>query len=267
MPHAIWRGSISFGLVTIPVTLFPAENTSARLSFNLLDQRDLSPVRQKRVNASTGEEVAWEDVVKGYELEPGRWVVLTDDDFRAADVEATQTIDVLAAVCADTIDPTYFDKPYYLEPSKSGRKAYALLRETLRRAERVALCRIVIRTREHLAALVPHGEALVLEIIRFPYEIRGTEGLELPGQDLEAAGITSAELDMAAQLVQTIAKEFDPDDYHDSYHEKLLALIEKKAAGGEIAAPPEAVEGERGEVVDIMAMLKASLEEAKRDRA
>lgn len=263
MPHAIWRGSISFGLVTIPVSLFPAEETTARIAFHMLDRRDLSPVKQKRVNASTGEEVPWEEVVKGYEFEPGRWVVLTDDDFRAADVEATQTIDVLAAVCSEEIDPTYFDKPYYLEPAKAGRKAYALLRETLARAKRVALCRVVIRTRERLAVLVPHGDALVLEIIRFPYELRGLGDLNLPGTDLEAAGITAAELDMAAQLIETIAKRFDPADYTDSYHTKLLALIEKKAAGGEIAVPPSPPPAPEGEVVDIMAMLKRSLEDAR----
>lgn len=263
MPHAIWNGSISFGLVTIPVTILPAEETGARISFHQLDKHDLAPVKQKRVNAATGEEVAWEDIVKGYELEGGRWVVVTDDDFRAANVEATQTIDILGAVCADEIDPVYFSKPYFLQPAKAGRKAYALLRETLDAAGRVALCKVVIRTREHLAALMPQGEMLLLEILRYPDELRSADGLDLPGKDLDAEGITESELAMATQLIETIERTFEPAQYHDTYREDLLALIERKAAGGEIAAPPEPSEQTEGEVVDIMTLLKKSLETAQ----
>ena len=266
MPHAIWNGSISFGLVTIPVTIFPAEDSSAHLSFHMLDKHDLAPVKQKRVNSNTGEEIAWNDVVKGYELDDGQWVVVTDDDFRAANVEATQTIDVLAAVCADQIDPVYFDKPYYLQPSKAGRKAYALLRESLARAERVALCTVVIRTREHLAALVPQGEMLLLELLRYPHELRGVGEIDVPGEDLAAEGVTDAELEMAQQLIETIQAEFEPSEYRDTYRDDLLALIEKKAAGGEVAVPPEpaAPTDDEGEVVDIVALLKKSLEDAQR---
>ncbi len=267
MPHAIWRGSISFGLVTIPVSLFSAENSEARLAFHLLDGRNMAPVRNRRVNANTGAEVPWEEIVKGYQVEEGRWIVVTEDDFLAANVEATQTIDVLAAVCAEEIDPKFFGKPYYLEPSKAGRKAYALLREALREAGRVAVCRIVIRTREHLAALVPDGDALVLEVLRFPYELRSAEGLELPPADLEASGVTDAELTMAKQLVASIEKPFVAEEYPDTYHDDLLALIERKAAGGEIAEPPEIAEEPEGEVVDIMEMLKRSLAEAQRKQA
>jgi len=264
MPRSIWKGSISFGLVTVPVNLYPAEDSSAQLSFNMLDGRDMSPIKQKRVNANTGEEVPWEEIVKGYELDSGQWVVLTDDDFRAANVEATQTIDVLAAVCADDIDPRYYDKPYYLEPTKAGRKAYALLRETLAKAERVALCNIVIRTRQHLCALVPDGEMLMVEIVRYPYELRSAEGLDLPSADLAKVGVTEAELSMAQQLLSTIERDFDPSEYRDTYRDDLLALIEKKAAGGEVTVPPEPAEEEQGaEVVDIMEMLKRSLDEAK----
>jgi DNA end-binding protein Ku len=266
MPHAIWNGSISFGLVTIPVTIFPAEDSSAHLSFHMLDKHDLAPVKQRRINSNTGEEIAWNDVVKGYELESGEWVVVTEDDFRAANVEATQTIDVLAAVCADEIDAVYLDKPYYLQPSKAGRKAYALLRESLARAERVALCNVVIRTREHLAALVPQGEMLLLELLRYPHELRDASGLDLPSEDLAAEGVTDAELDMAEQLINTIEAEFAPEEYRDTYRDDLLALIEKKAAGGEIAVPPEQpVESAGdGEVVDIMSLLKKSLEDARK---
>ncbi len=267
MPHAIWKGTISFGLVTIPVTLYPAEERRD-LSFRMLDGRDLTPVKQRRVNERTGEEVPWEVVVKGHELESGRFVVVGEEDFRAADVEATQTIDVISAVCAEEIDPAYFDKPYHLEPTRAGRKAYALLRETLRRTGRVALVKVVIRTRQHLAALVPNGPLLMLEILRYPHELRSVDALDLPAEDVAEAGVTEGELDMAAQLVETISRPFDPhaEEYRDTYRDALLALIERKAAGGEIAeAVPvaEAAEAAEGEVVDITALLQASLEAAR----
>lgn len=266
MPHALWNGSISFGLVTIPVTLFPAEDSGARIGFNLLDGRDLSPIKQRRVNERTGEEVPWDEVVKGHKLDDGRWVVLGDDDFRAANVEATQTIDILAAVCADEIAPEYFSTPYYLQPTKAGRKAYALLRETLRRTGRVALAKIVIRTRQHLAALVPEGDMLLLEVLRYPHELRPAAALDIPGPDLESIGVTDAELSIAGELVGAIEAKFDPSDarYRDTYHDDLLALIERKAEGAVVAPPPVEAPAEGGEVVDIVALLKASLDEAKR---
>lgn len=268
MPHAIWKGSISFGLVTVPVSLFAAEEPH-ELAFHLLDDRDMSQVHNRRVSGSTGEEVPWEHVAKGFEVEEGRWVLVTDDDIRAANVEATQTIDVLAAVCASDIDPTYFDKPYYLVPERPGRKAYALLRETLAQAKRVALSKIVIRTRQHLAAIVPEGDALVLELLRYPYELRGTAELDLPGADLADAGVTDAELALARQLVDTIAKPFDPraDEYRDTYRDDLLALIRRKAEGGEVTAVAEVARPEGAKVVDIVALLKRSLDEAKKARA
>lgn len=268
MPHAIWKGSISFGLVTIPVTLFPAEDTKERLAFHMLDGSDLSPIRQKRVSEATGEEVPWDRIVKGYDLGGGRWVVMSDEDFRAADVEATQTIDILSAVCADEIEPEYFSKPYFLEPSKPGRKAYALLRETLARSKRVALAKIVIRSRQHLAAIIPEGDLLLLEVLRYPHELRDASTLDLPGGDLSASGVTEAELKMAGELVAAIETSFDPGDerYRDTYHDAILALIEKKAAGAQIVAPavPAEDSGESAEVVDIVALLKRSLDDAKR---
>lgn len=268
MPHAIWKGSISFGLVTVPVTLYPAEDRGKQLSFHMLDGRDLAPIKQRRVNERTGEEVPWDAIVKGHELDDGRWVVLAEEDFAAANVEATQTIDIISAVCADEIDVTYFDKPYYLEPTKQGRKAYALLREALRRAGRVALARVVIRTRQHLAAIVPHGEALVLEILRYPYELRDAGALELPPADLAAASVTDAELEMAEQLLRAIERPFEPasDDYRDTYREDLLALIERKAEGELPEAVTTSPDEQAGEVIDIVELLKRSLEEAKQAR-
>lgn len=268
MPHAIWRGAISFGLVTIPVTLYPAEERRD-LAFRMLDGRDATPVRQRRVNERTGEEVPWEDIVKGYEVEEGRFVIVTEEDLRAADVEATQTIDVISAVCAEEIDPAFFDKPYYLEPTRAGRKAYALLREALKRVERVALAKVVIRTRQHLAALVPNGPMLMLEILRYPHELRAADSLELPTEDITEAGVTEDELAMATQLLQTISRPFDPaaEEYRDTYRDALLALIERKAEGGEVAEPAEpaagAASGAGAEVVDIASLLRASLEAAR----
>ena len=260
MPRSIWRGSISFGLVTIPVSIYAAEK-SKELSFHLLDKRDMAPIHNQRVNSSTGEEVEWDDIVKGYEVEEGRWVTLTEEDFRAANVEATQTIDILGAVCREAIPVEYYDKPYYLEPSKAGRKAYALLRDVLKRAERVAVAKVVIRTRQHLALIVPEGNALLLELVRYPYELRGTEDIDLPGDDLKSLGVTDAELSMARQLISTMEADWHPDDavYADTYREDLLALIKRKAGGETVEAPPPP-EHEGAEVVDIMDLLKKSLE-------
>ncbi len=271
MPRPIWKGTISFGLVTIPVALLPAVQPR-ELSFHLLDGRDLSPVHNKRVSERTGDEVAWEHIVKGFEIEKGRFVVVTDDDLRAANVEATQTIDVLAAVCADDIHPEFFDAPYYLQPEKAGRKAYMLLREALASAKRVALAKIVIRTRQHLAALVPDGDLLLLDLLRYPYELRDVAELDVPGHDaaaIKAAGVTKAELELAEQLVATISKPFEPaaPEYRDTYRDDLMALIDRKAAGTAPAPPAPAPAAESAKVVDIVELLKKSLDDAKRARA
>lgn len=264
MVRSIWKGDISFGLVTVPVALFPAEERN-ELAFHLLDGRDMAPIKQERVNATTGEEVPWEEVVKGYEYEPDRYVVVTDDDFRAADVEATRTVDVLAMVRAEEISALFYDQPYYLAPaSKAARKPYAILRDTLAKSGYVGVASIVIRTRQHLAALMPLGDALVLDILRFSYEIRPAEDLELPGRDTAELGITQAEMDLASQLVSAMASPWEPSAYRDTYREALLDLIKRKVETGEVSAPPPA--GERpasGEVVDIMSLLKRSLDERR----
>jgi DNA end-binding protein Ku len=263
MARAIWKGTISFGLVTIPVGLFSAVSAT-ELSFHLLDSRDFSAIHNKRVNENTGEEVPWEAVVKGYQLPDGHWVTITDDDFAAANVKATRTIDVLGAVCEEDITVPYFESPYFLAPEPQGAKAYALLREALRAKHRVAVAQIVIRSRQRLCALVPQGDALVLEVVRYPYELRQTDSLELPGNDLKALGVTKAETDLAAQLVATIETDWDPERYRDTYHDDLLALIERKAKGETIEVP-EAPEP-TGEVVDIMDLLKKSVEEARKTK-
>ena len=265
MARAIWKGTISFGLVTIPVGLFSAV-AQRELSFHLLDSRDLSPVRNKRVNEATGEEVPWEAIVKGYELESGRWVTLSDEDFSAANVKATRTIDVLGAVCAEDVAPEFFDTPYLLAPEPQGFKAYALLREALKSAGRVAVAQIVIRSRQRLCALIPEGDALTLEVLRYPYELRDSQGLELPGDDLKALGVTTAELNLASQLVTTIEANWDPSSYKDTYHDDLLALIVRKANGETITVAEEPAEPV-GQVVDIMELLKKSVEDARATRS
>jgi DNA end-binding protein Ku len=264
MPHAIWKGAISFGLVTIPVGLYAAVARN-ELSFHLYDSRDLSPVHNRRVNQTTGDEVPWESIVKGYELPDGRLVTLAEEDFSAANVRATRTIDVLGAVCMDQIDVAYFDSPYFLAPDETGRKAYALLRETLRAAGRAAVGQIVIRSRQHIVAIVPEGDALLLEVLRYPHELRSSDGLELPGEDLDALGVTEAEVTLAKQLVATIETDWDPSSFRDTYHDDLLALIERKAEGEAVAPAPEP-EAAAAQVVDIVELLKRSVAEARAAR-
>ncbi len=265
MPRSIWKGDISFGLVTIPVSLHPAEERR-ELAFHLLDGRDMAPIRQERVNSVTGEAVPWEEIVKGYEYEPGSYVIVTDDDFRAANVEATQTIDVLAMVRAEEVSPLYFDHPYFLAPaSKAARKPYALLRDTLARTGFVGVTSIVIRTRQHIAALIPVGDALVLDMLRFAHELRPADDLDLPGYDAAELGVTETELALAGQLVEAMVGTWTPEAYTDTYREDLLALIKRKVETGEVSAPPVTTSAEpaRGEVVDIMSLLKRSIDERR----
>lgn len=266
MPRPIWKGHISFGLVQIPVALYSAVERD-ELSFTMLDGRTMARVGYERVNKDTGEPVPWEDVVKGYEVERGEYVVLGEEDFKAANVEATQSVDIVKFVEGASIDPMYYDRPYYLEPSKKGQKAYALLREVLRQSGRVGLARVVIRKRQHLAALLVRDDALVLELLRYPYELRDMNELELPARDPKKAGASKAELEMAKQLVSSMAGDFDPEEYADEYRADLLALIERKVERGEVNAitPAEAYEEEKpaARAADLMSLLKQSVQEQK----
>lgn len=263
MSRAIWSGDISFGLVTIPVEIHPAEEPRG-LAFHLLDKRTMSPVRQERVNAESGKPVAWEDIVKGYELEPGTWVVVTDEDLAAANVKATRTIDIIGMIHPAEVPIRYLSRPYYLTPASSAaRKAYAILRETLVASSYAGLAYVVIRTRQHAALVLPEGEALVLEIIRYPYELRGTDDLDLPSADVKSLGVTAKELQLADQLVKALAVPFDPSALKDTYHDDLLALIERKAKTGKIEKVPEVPAPEPGAVIDIMDLLKRSVAKQK----
>ena len=258
MARSLWKGSISFGLVQIPVAMFSAENTD-ELHFHMLDKRDMEPIRYLRVNAKTKKEVPWNQIVKGYEHTKGEYVVVTDEDFKRANVAATQTIDILAFVDEHAISPLYFERPYYLAPDKRGDKPYALLRETMRKTGKIGVATVVIRTRQHPAALLVVDDCLVLEILRFGHELRDARELELPPRPSEKV-VGKRELAMAEQLVRGMSGEFTPAEIKDDYRDDLVKFIEKKAKHGDVEAvnvPPKS--GEGGKVLDIMELLRRSL--------
>jgi DNA end-binding protein Ku len=268
MARAIWTGSVGFGLVQIPVALHTAEDRD-ELDMTLLDKRNFSPVGYERINKRTGKEVAWDQIVKGYEHTEGKYVVLTDADFREANVEATRQIDIVDFVSFAEIDPRYIDRPYYMAPLKAGKKSYALLREALRKTGRAGIGKVVIRTRQHLASVVPHENALLLVLLRFATELRDAKGLELPSQNLKTLGITPKELAMAEKLIDGMAGEFEPEKYQDDYRRDLLRLIQRKVKAGELNQLPEApVRKSRPapapKVVDLAELLAQSVAGAKR---
>jgi DNA end-binding protein Ku len=256
--RAIWKGSISFGLVNIPIGLYPASRRE-ELSFRQLRKSDLSPINYKRVAEVDQKEVPWEDIVKGFEYEKGQFVVVTDEDFKRANVEATQTVDISDFVNLDDIDPMFFDKPYYLEPQKGGKKAYALLRDTLKETGKVGIAKVVIKTKQHLAAVKPKGNALVLELMHFAEELLESNELDLPKGD-EAVG--KKELDMAKALVESMTSKWEPDKYKDQYTEQLKKVIEEKVeAGGKELPAPKGKAKAPTNVVDLVPILKKSIEE------
>jgi DNA end-binding protein Ku len=258
----IWKGTINFGLVNIPVGLYSAEANSS-IDFDLLDKRDFSRVRYQRVNEKTGKEVPWDEIVKGYEYKKGEYVALTDDDFVKANIEATQSIDILDFVAAVDISPIYFDKPYYLVPLKNGQRAYALLREVMKRTGKVGIARVVIRSRQHLAALLADGAVLILNLLRFSHELRDPSALDVPAA--ESALGSNQELKMAEQLVETMAGKWNPKKYRDEYHQDLLQLINKKIKSGQTKAiePAETTPRpkQQGKIIDIMHLLRQSVEQ------
>jgi DNA end-binding protein Ku len=260
MARSIWKGSITFGLVNIPVGLYTAEERE-ELSLHLLDKRNMARVRYKRVNEETGKEVPWEETVRGYELGDGRYVVLSDEDLKRASPEKTQTIDILDFVDLDEISPVYFDKPYFLGPDKKGAKSYALLRETLKRTRKVGIATVVIRTKQYLAAVIPQDDVLLLEILRYPHELRKAEDLDLPSGK---AGVTDRELDMAERLVEGMVDTWEPSRFKDTYFRDLKKMIDQRVEAGQLeSAPPPADEEKkpaRSNVVDLMALLKQSVE-------
>jgi DNA end-binding protein Ku len=268
MARAIWKGSISFGLVNIPVGLYSAE-TRDDISFKLLDRKTNSPIHYKRVSEESGKEVPWDETARGYEVEKGKYVVLSDQDLKRAAPEATQTIDIQGFVDLEDISTLYFDKPYYLAPDSKGTKAYALLRETLRRTGKVGIAKVVIRTRQYLAAVVARGESdvLTLELMRYAHELRDPEELDVPRGK---SGVSEKELQMAMRLVEGMEEAWDPDQYKDNYRSDLMKLIEERAESGELegsTAPVPKPEATGAKVVDLMALLKRSLDEGPRKPA
>jgi DNA end-binding protein Ku len=268
MPRAIWNGLVGFGLVQIPMGLYSAESPN-ELDLTLLDKRDFSPVGYERVNKKTGKEVKWDDIVKGYEHKKGKYVVLTDQDFQEANVEATRQMDILAFVDFDQIDLRFFDRPYYLAPQKAGKKAYALLRETLRKTGKAGVGKVVIRTRQHLAAIVPHDKVLVLMVLRFPEEIRDESELDLPDGNLKKLGVTPKEIAMAEKLVDGMSERFVPEHYEDDYRRDLMKLIQRKVKAGEVNSLPEPGAKKRrvetgAKIIDLAALLAESVGNGKR---
>ena len=268
MARAFWKGSISFGLVEIPVTLRPALQ-SDDLSFTLLHRRDFAPVGYKRYDKSTGREVSWDDIVRGYEYEPDEYVVLSDEELKRANPRATQTVEIVEFVDGVEIDPIFFDVPYYVEPQKRGSKSYALLREALRKSGKVGIAKVVLRTRQHVAALIVRDDALVLNLLRYPHEIRSADGLEVPAR---SAGVTPREVHMAQQLIDGMSGAWKPDEFHDEYRDDVMALIRKKIKSNQTHTITEPEKGEKAprpakEVVDLMPLLKQSLERHRSDGA
>jgi DNA end-binding protein Ku len=255
--RAIWKGAISFGLVNIPIELHTAVRDT-RPHFRMLHAKDKSPVRFERVCIRDGHPVAWEDLVKGFEYAKGRFVVLSKEDFRAAAVEKTRTIDIIDFVRSEDIDDRFFETPYYLTPSTGGDRAYALLREAIRESGRVGVAKFILRDTQHLAAVEVIDDALVLSIMRFADELVDQSQLKFPA----SKDIRKAELDMAKSLVNSLASEWDPSKYTDEYRANLMRIIEGKTKGKEVTLEsPE--EPRQAEVVDLMERLRRSLEQSK----
>ncbi len=251
----IWKGALSFGLVNIPVELRSAVRPD-HISFRLLHKKDLSPVKYERVSQRTGEVIPWSEIVKGFEYEKGKYVVITDDDFRAAALESSKTIDILDFVQESEIDPRFFETPYYLVATKGGEKAYALLREAIRNAGAVGVGKIIMRQTQHLAGIKVVGDALVLEIMRFANELVPVDDFNFPDAEL----VRAQELKMAEQLVANLAQPFDPEKYTDDYRANLMKVIRAKMKGKKIAVKEEHEEPGDSKVIDLMARLQASLE-------
>ncbi len=262
MARSIWKGAISFSLIHIPVSLHTAARAN-ELDLDLLDKRDFSPVGYQRINKGTGKPVEWDDIVKGYQYEKDRYVVLTDEDFRRANVEATQTIDIRAFVRSHEIPPPFFETPYYLAPEKRGGKVYALLREALRKADRWAIGSVVIRTRAYVCVLLPQDDVLVLNTLRYRDEIVSTDSIKMPASTLRKAGVTAREFDLALKLVADMTEPWDAAHYKDSYRDDLLKRVDEKVKKGQMHALTSASGGRparrSAEIIDLTALLKRSL--------
>lgn len=260
MPRTIWKGAVSFGLVHIPVALVPA-TTRTGIDFDWLDKRSMDRVGYKRINKTTGEDIDGENIVKGVEYEKGHYVVISDEEIKAAHPKATQTVDIVAFVDAKDISFLYIDTPYYLTPDRRGEKVYALLRETLIQTGKVGIANVVLRNKQHLAVVMPLGKALVMNTLRWAEEVRGLEYLEMKDEALNA-DLNPRELDMAKRLVEDMSDEWNPDQYKDTFQDQIMDLVETKAREGKLEAvggPEEAVDRRSADVIDLTELLKRSL--------
>ena len=259
--RAIWKGNISFALVSIPISLFSATRKS-ELSFHYLHKKDMSPVSYKRFCDTENSEVQWEEITRGYEYEKDQYVEITDEDLDKADIELTKTIQIQEFVQENEIDPVYFDKPYYLEPQKGGERAYALMRDALAQSKKVGIAKVVLKSREHLAAVKSVGNMLTLQTMRFSHEIVDAGSLNLPAK----AEISKKEMDLANTLIDSMSDKFDPSRYKDDYYDKVLGIIQMKVAGVTPQVPAPKGPGP-AKVVDLMEILKQSLNETKKAKA
>lgn len=267
MARPLWKGNISFGLVNVPVELFSAESRQD-ISFHLIDSRDAARIRYERVNEETGEEVPWDKIVKGYEYSDGSYVLLSQEELERANVEMARTIEIEQFVDVADIDVRYFDKPYVVSPAKNGEKGYALLREAAKAKGVAGIATIVIRARQHLAALLVQGDALVLELLRFPQELRDLGDFDLPGRDLKKAKVNSTEVALAGALIDGMTTNWTPAKYHDEYRDELMKLINRKIKSGktEEIAEVEEDDDEEPETINFMDVLKRSVASASKGR-
>jgi len=271
MARPIWTGTLSFGLLNVPVSLMSGER-SVDLHFRMLDNRSNTPVRYERVNAETGEEVPWKEIVKAFEYEKGNYVVLEPDDIKSASSEGREAVEVKTFVDAGSIGPEYFEKPYILVPGKKAEKGYVLLRETLKRTGKIGIARVVIRTREYLSAVMPRDNSLLLMLLRYPQELVDASDYKIPEGEVSDYRISPKELEMAEQLIESMSDEWKPGDYRDEFRERLRAVIEKRLKSKGVVTPPSEDEGEMPEnastnVVDFMALLQKSLDTKQRTPA
>lgn len=265
--RVLWKGAISFGLVHIPVALHSATSDSG-LDFDWLDKRTMDPVGYKRINKKTGKEITKEHIVKGIEYEDGQYVVLTDEQISAAYPRSTQTIEIEAFIPNDELPFLYLERPYYVAPINKGAKVYALLRETLLRTKQIGIARVVIQTKQHLAALVPAGPVLVLNLLRWGADIRSLEGMSLPPEGVAASKLSDKEMKMAEQLVEDMSARWNPDDYRDVFKEEVMKLVEQKVKAGQTESvvqpePQEAGSSGGAEIIDLTELLQRSLKGGK----
>lgn len=261
--HVLWKGAIAFGLVHVPVELHAAASRTS-LDLDLLDRRDHQPIGYKKINKVTGKEVSSEDIVKGYEYEKGLYVVLGEEDFKRANPKATQTVEILSFIEDGEIPSIYYDTPYYLVPTRQGAKVYALLRDTMRKTNSVALATVIIQTKQHLATVIADEEKLTLNTLRYGDEVRDASGFAFPGDEV---ALKADELKMAQQLIESMRGHWDPDAYRDTYRDEVMARIEAKIESGETHAVPAEGEDEgprSAEVIDLMSLLKKSIPSSRK---